>query len=79
MLTASGVARKLAQKVHAAKGSGYQCIVLISLRKVRKNFRLHLSVTRVGCRGTSVVSWRAWSCAELALLMLALLHALGKI
>ena len=38
MLTASGVARKLAQKVHAAKGSGYQCIVLISLRKAQEKF-----------------------------------------
>ena len=35
----------------------------------------YFSVTRIGSRGTFVVSWQAWCCEELALLMLTLLHA----
>ena len=45
-------------------------------RSTEINFGLHFSVTRMGSLGTFVVSWRAWCCAELALFMLTLLHAL---
>jgi len=75
--TGSGIARILKFPVHRnctlakAARSGTDELA----RSMGKKFSLDFSVTRMGSRGTFMVSWRAWCSAELALFMLTLLHA----